>query len=435
MFKNNPIKLAKGFIRLGHDVRQFNYFETVLGQSPVKNRTFARLFAKSKVDGLLAEAIKNYRPDIIFINFVRVLDAETIERMRQAAPNATFIGLDVDPWPKLRPGKIDIAKKLDVLMATSDGLPLQTYRDAGVPKCVFMPNSCDPDIDHRYDVEDKWKKDVLWTGLILHDPKRYPGEQMRYEIVSRLSQMPNCSVYSCCGRPKIGGFDYLYAISGARIGLSINGENNVRLYHSNRLTHYLSCGTCVLAKKVPDSDLLFKDGLHLRYFDSADEFFDLADWYLRHESERKKIADAGMNWTHEQFNCVKIAGYILDLIDKGELFCCMESELMTPDIRTSLVLCNLCGCHHFKTLFSARDRLYGLEGRFQYVRCDDCGLVYMNPQVIPDCISNIYPENYAPHLVHSSGPDKGSGRPHLPKTILDTLTPDSNVLDVGCGKR
>jgi 2-polyprenyl-3-methyl-5-hydroxy-6-metoxy-1,4-benzoquinol methylase len=103
---------------------------------------------------------------------------------------------------------------------------------------------------------------------------------------------------------------------------------------------------------------------------------------------------------------------------------------MTPDIRTSLVLCNLCGSAHFKTLFSARDRLYGLEGRFQYVRCDDCGLVYMNPQVIPDCISQIYPENYAQH--HSSGPDRGSRRPHLPKIILNSLTPDSRVLDIGC---
>ena len=32
---------------------------------------------------------------------------------------------------------------------------------------------------------------------------------------------------------------------------------------------------------------------------------------------RKKIADAGMKWTHEQFNGVKIAGYILDLVEKG----------------------------------------------------------------------------------------------------------------------
>jgi hypothetical protein len=39
MFKNNPVKLAKGFIRLGHDVRHFSYFETAPGLSPIRNRT------------------------------------------------------------------------------------------------------------------------------------------------------------------------------------------------------------------------------------------------------------------------------------------------------------------------------------------------------------------------------------------------------------
>jgi spore maturation protein CgeB len=317
MFKNNPLKLAKGFIRLGHDVRLVSYYEMVMGLSPIKNRAFARLFAKDKADSLLAKAIENYRPHIIFINLVRLLDAETVERMRLAAPKAVFVGFDVDAWPQLRPGRIDIAKKLDILMATNDGEYLQTYRDAGIRKCVFMPNSCDPDIDHRYEVENKWKKDILWTGYIEHNPGRYPGEQLRYEIVNQISKMPNCVVYGCCDKPKIGGMDYLYAISGAKIGLSINGDNNVRLYHSNRLTHYLSCGTFVLAKKVPDSDLLFKDKQHLRYFETAEEFFELAAWFLKHEDERKKIADAGMKWTHEQFNGVKIAGYILDLIENG----------------------------------------------------------------------------------------------------------------------
>jgi spore maturation protein CgeB len=317
MFKNNPVKLAKGFIRLGHDVRQFSYFEMALGLSPVRNRTFAQLFSKNKTDEMLVKIIKNYKPDVIFVGFVRVLDALTIERMRKSAPNAVFIGLDVDAWPQLRPGRIETAKKLDILMATNNGQYLQTYRDAGVPKCVFMPNSCDPDVNHRYDIEDRWKSDILWTGLILHDSKRFPGEDLRYELVSRIAEMPNCAVYGSCGRPKVGGFDYLYAISGARIGLSINGDNNVAMYHSNRLTHYLSGGAFVLAKRVPDTDLLFKDKQHLRYFDTAEEFFDLADWFLKHESERKKIADAGMDWTHQQYNCVKIAGYMLDLIEKG----------------------------------------------------------------------------------------------------------------------
>ncbi len=68
---------------------------------------------------------------------------------------------------------------------------------------------------------------------------------------------------------------------------------------------------------MPDTELLFKEGLHLRYFDDIDEFFDLADWYLNHEDERKKIADTGMKWIHEEFNCVRIAGYMLDLVEKG----------------------------------------------------------------------------------------------------------------------
>jgi len=100
-------------------------------------------------------------------------------------------------------------------MATNDGQYLQTYRDAGVRKCVFMPNSCDPDIDHRYDVEEKWKKDILWTGLVRHDVKRYPGEQMRYEIVGKLAKMPNCAVYGLLRQTKKSEVWLIYTPSAA----------------------------------------------------------------------------------------------------------------------------------------------------------------------------------------------------------------------------
>jgi len=60
-----------------------------------------------------------------------------------------------------------------------------------------------------------------------------------------------------------------------------------------------------------------KDRLHLRYFDSIEEFFEIADYYLDHEEERKTIADQGMNWIHQEYNCQKIAQYILELIENG----------------------------------------------------------------------------------------------------------------------
>jgi hypothetical protein len=318
LLRNQHMKMVKGFIRLGHDVRLFSYYNALMEVSRFKSRSLAGLFDKTRVDKLLASELAAYDPDIIYLRFVRILDPATIDVIRKAAPKAVIVGFDNDPWPDRRGQRIDIAKKIDILLASNDGSFLQIYRDAGVSKCFFMPNACDPDIDYRYQIGPEWIKDIIWTGLIEEDPKRYPGEQMRYEIISRLTKMPNCVVYGCCGNPGIGGQRCLYAISGAKIALSINGANDVRLYHSDRITNYLSCGTFVLAKRVPDSDLLFKDKIHLRYFDSTEEFFELANWFLKHEDERGKIADAGMKWTHEQFNCVKIAGYILDLVEKGK---------------------------------------------------------------------------------------------------------------------
>ena len=315
MFLNQMPKLAKGLIRLGHDARIFSYCNALAQASSFKSKTITRRLYKSKVDDSLAEQIKNYKPDIVYISFARVLNAKTIEVMRQAAPKAVFIGGDGDPWPKLQKDRIETARQLDILTATNDGQFLQDYRDAGVPLCVFMPNMCDPDIDHRYDVSSKWRTDILWTGKAKHHADS--SETLREEIVNKLVQRENCTVYGCCGRPQIGGFDYLYAISGARMGVNVNAVNSVRLYHSDRLTHYLACGTFVLGKRVPDTDLLFKDGVHLRYFDTVEEFFDLTDWYLKHETERKKVGDAGMQHIHKEFNSVKMAGYILELVEKG----------------------------------------------------------------------------------------------------------------------
>ena len=272
MFFNQSNKLAKGFIRLGHDVEIFSYCNAIGIFSHFKSKTLSSFFYKSKAEELLVSQVKNYQPDIVLICFPRDLNAKSIELMRQAAPNAVYIGCDGDPWPKLqKSNKILTARALDILTATNNGQFLQDYRDFGVSNCVFMPNICDPDIEYRYEVGQEWKTDILWTGAAKHSANS--SETLREEIVSKLSQRNNYALYGCSGQPKIGGINYLYAISGARIGVNVNAVNSIRMYHSDRLTHYLACGTFVLAKSVPDTDLLFKDGKHLKYFETAEDFF------------------------------------------------------------------------------------------------------------------------------------------------------------------
>ena len=100
--------------------------------------------------------------------------------------------------------------------------------------------------------------------------------------------MPNAKLYGCFGQPKTEGLDSFHAICGAKIGLSINIPNDVHLYHSDRFINIPACGTFALTKMVPGYDRLFEDGVHMKYFDSSNEFFELADWYLKHDQEREE---------------------------------------------------------------------------------------------------------------------------------------------------
>jgi spore maturation protein CgeB len=305
----------KGFLRLGYDVQRFSYRNIMMQYSFFPSKRIARHFAKKKTDAILLEQIKRYCPDVLFIHSMKYIDAETIRLARDVAPNAIFVSRDEDPYPEKNPARLAIAAKTDIVITTSGGRFLKTYKDAGVRCCAFIPNICDTDIQQRYQVEDKWTTDIIFTGRIEHT--RLERNDERYNLISKLSQMSNSKTYGTFGAPRIEGMDYMHAISGAKIALSINIANDVRLYHSDRLINYLACGTFTLAKRVPDSDLLFVDGVHLKYFDTVNEFFELADWYLQHEQEREKIARAGMEKAHSEFNTERIAKHLLDLIETG----------------------------------------------------------------------------------------------------------------------
>ncbi len=308
----------KGFVRIGHDVQRFNYRNIMIQSSPLKTKTIIRFFGKKVADNILIEQIKHYYPDIVFVLSMEGLNADTVRGMRKFAPNAVFVGRDGDWYPAKNKERMKIAKEMDIVIATNAGEWLMDYKKAGVRTCAFLPCPCDPDIQHPYEFDNRLKSDIIFTGKAEHSKHKDKSDPDRYAIVKKISDMPNAKVYGAIDNPKIEGIDIFRAISNAKIALSINAVNNIRMYHSDRLVNCLSCGTFVLAKRVPDSDLLFKDGVHLRYFDNAEEFFELADWYIKHDDERLKIAEAGMKRAHSEFSCEKIAQHLMDLIETGD---------------------------------------------------------------------------------------------------------------------
>lgn len=307
----------KGFVRAGHDVQRFSYMNILRQFSFFGNKSFAKKFAHRKTEALLLSQVKSYQPDIVMVLIMKDIRPQLIDEIRRLVPDAHFIGRDVDWLPQNNPERTAIARKMDSLIATNAGQWLQYYKEIGVLRCAFFPCPCDPDIQRPYPPEAALQTDIIFTGKIIHGRSQSSADPDRMTIMTRLQQMPNAAVYGADGTNRIQGVAAYRAVSNAKIALSINAVNTMRMCHSDRFVNYIACGTLTLAKRVPDTELLFQDTKHVCYFDSPAEFFELADWYLKHDEERRRIARAGMEHAHCEFNCTRIAKLTLDFIDKG----------------------------------------------------------------------------------------------------------------------
>ncbi len=102
------------------------------------------------------------------------------------------------------------------------------------------------------------------------------------------------------------------------------------------------------------------------------------------------------------------------------------------------VACNVCESHSYTVLYEGPDRLHGLGGPFRLVKCQQCGLIYLNPRPTRGEMGQYYPPDYEPH-------DEGLGQTKSYLADLDyrygiakrcrmitKRKAPGRILDVGC---
>ena len=312
---NNSRKFSKGFTRNGHDVLEFSYRNMLMQLSPVGSRRWAGWLAKGKTDRLLAQLAGHHQAELVLITAFRLMDGATVQRLKQAVPRAKVVCWYGDMQQGVDPQVAAIGRQCDWFLATSAGATLRNYHALGIEHCAFMPNPADADVERRYEVPDRLRSRMLFVGKLKHSG---PGQDpARWELIERLAAEQQLTVWGSLGRPPIKGLAYLQAICGTDMALSVNAYNDVRMYHSDRLVHLTGCGAFVLAKRVPDSELLFEDGRHLCYFDSYEQCVELIERYADDAAARDKIAAAGRARAHSQFGAQKLARHIVELVEHG----------------------------------------------------------------------------------------------------------------------
>lgn len=179
-------------------------------------------------------------------------------------------GMQGDSYPY----RLSVAKKADFVFCAQKRGMEEMKRD-GVANPIWLPHAVEP---LAYPKQDKFTKnfDVCFIGHV--------NSQNREQALDRLfSTFPN--------------FDYGQALfekaaeryGNSKICFNISMADDLIM----RVFEVMGTGSFLLTNWVPTIEEVFEDGKHLVLYRSLDEMVDKAKYYLAHDDEREKIAQAG----------------------------------------------------------------------------------------------------------------------------------------------
>lgn len=116
-------------------------------------------------------------------------------------------------------------------------------------------------------------------------------------------------------------------------------------------------------------------------------------------------------------------------------------ELTDDRLWKKLSACPLCGAKSFHRIINARDWHYGNPGIFPVMRCEVCGVHFLNPMPTLAYLSTAYPQNYYAYRLTKHSPFQKRLRRAVRRMLFFTVgwTGDATfakpgcMLDIGCG--
>jgi spore maturation protein CgeB len=93
------------------------------------------------------------------------------------------------------------------------------------------------------------------------------------------------------------GIEMMKALSKARIGINIHGGIAADYASNVRMFEVTGCGSMLVTDKKSNIYDIFVPGKEIICFDNAQDCIEKISWYLEHEEERSKIAEAGQKRT------------------------------------------------------------------------------------------------------------------------------------------
>lgn len=169
--------------------------------------------------------------------------------------------------------RLEHSRKFDTVFCAQKE-HVEKFKRDGISNVHWMPHAVEP-LAYPRQVSIK-KYDVCFVGHI--------NSENRIEALDRLfKEFPNFWY----GQRKFEEAAEKFGESKIVFNISINGDLNMRTFEG------MATGGFMLTSRNPEVESVFEDGKHLVLYDNMDDMIEKAKYYVSHDSEREKIANAG----------------------------------------------------------------------------------------------------------------------------------------------
>lgn len=271
------------------------------------NKVFLRLSGRRplsywNLNRRFVEAARQFKPDLVLITKGLYLNPLTLRSIKEDTKALLVNYATDDPFNAVVSTSF-VKKSISIydLYACTKTAIIEDVRKAGCSKPVYIPFAYKPQhhfVEKAATSEEltHFASDVAFIGGC--DRDRAPM------IHAMLQSIPNLNVHLYGGfwdrypafrryyRGFVIGRAYRLAIGGAKIVLNLVRRAN-RDGHVMRTFEVPACGGFMLADRTEEHLAILQEDLEAVYFSSNDEMIDKLRYYLRHDSERERIARAG----------------------------------------------------------------------------------------------------------------------------------------------
>ena len=147
--------------------------------------------------------------------------------------------------------------------------------EKAVVKAEWLPHAFEPLAYPRFDYASK-DHDVCFVGHV-------NSENRMNFLHEMFKTFPNFYF----GQRQFEKAAQKFCKSKIVLNIAMKEDLNMRVFEA------LGCGSFLLTDWVPHIDEIFEDGKHLVLYRSLEEAVDKAKYYLAHDTDREKIAQAG----------------------------------------------------------------------------------------------------------------------------------------------